>query len=994
MRARQMNKYGVITIFFACLFMIIQRILISNTVIPEYTQNPTRFYVYNIFLAITAIGGNLLALYLGYHSNETSGKKALKSLSGFYLIYIFVVLLINILGQSINIRDYWIIFFPISQNLFGYAVSFILIFLLSTTIISYLEKFSDYSFKSFFTVLSILFIVLPTLFGKDIFNFSDGNSILWVAYLFLVGYFIRRFKLLSRYRNKFLQLIISEVLLSVLVIVMTKVSMYLHQDVSTAGRFSKPWTFFSVYYSVSLFIFFETLNEKLNFFKARFKYISNYLVIVQVVINWPLFSYTISEKYKEAFPDSASEWAKRIFLLVIIYLTVSIIFLGLICLIQKIPFIRKIEHRLAVNSWMQLVDKLLKIKQWLSNRRRIIYIALFFYFFTALQMFLISDYQTKDAAIISLLRIFTQRQAPLFLNVIIIMAFLMLIFLITKRFWYAFSFTLMINLLLTISTVLKVKLRTDPILPSDLVFISNINEILSMISPVIIVVAIIVLIVLAVSTWIIQRKLNKVYKLKINNRRRLIYVTILVISFSGVFFINHQNSPSNLLFKLFIDDRHFFNQKNGAMRNGPIVQFIMNVDVKIMTEPSGYTKQSIQKIMKKYNDKADKINMNRNNWAENQTVIFTLSESFSDPSRLPNIELKQDPIPFTKKLSSQTTSGLMLSSGYGGGTANMEWQSLTGMDMSNLDATLPIPYTQLVNKQSISPSFLNLFDQSIAIHPYMGTLYNRLNVFKKFGFKKFHYLESPDGFKHLDKIDKNPYVSDASAYNETLDVIRNNQNETQFIQLSTMQNHMPYDDYYESNNFEFEGTGITDANKSAMNTYLKGINYSDEALKTFISELDKIQKPITLVWYGDHLPGIYKDEDLEKYPLLFRETDYFIYNNKFIQEQKKDNHYGLVSPYSFSALALEQANLKITPFYALLTEVAQNLPATTNDPNSSSQNTYNGQKIFVGEQNNMLKERNLSKNQKKLLKEYMLIQYDLVAGEQYSAKWASEGLSK
>ena len=88
MRARQMNKYGVITIFFACLFMIIQRILISNTVIPEYTQNPTRFYVYNIFLAITAIGGNLLALYLGYHSNETSGKKALKSLSGFYLIYI------------------------------------------------------------------------------------------------------------------------------------------------------------------------------------------------------------------------------------------------------------------------------------------------------------------------------------------------------------------------------------------------------------------------------------------------------------------------------------------------------------------------------------------------------------------------------------------------------------------------------------------------------------------------------------------------------------------------------------------------------------------------------------------------------------------------------------------------------------------------------------------------------------------------------------------
>ncbi|RTK66660.1 hypothetical protein DRJ84_14810, partial [Enterococcus faecalis] len=116
-------------------------------------------------------------------------------------------------------------------------------------------------------------------------------------------------------------------------------------------------------------------------------------------------------------------------------------------------------------------------------------------------------------------------------------------------------------------------------------------------------------------------------------------------------------------------------------------------------EPSGYSQENIKKIMAKYDAEAKKINSERQDWQKEQTVIFTLSESFSDPSRLKDITLNNNPFPFITQLSKETTSGLMLSSGYGGGTANMEWQSLTGMDLSNLGATLPVPYTQLVNKQ-------------------------------------------------------------------------------------------------------------------------------------------------------------------------------------------------------------------------------------------------------------------------------------------------------
>ena len=89
-------------------------------------------------------------------------------------------------------------------------------------------------------------------------------------------------------------------------------------------------------------------------------------------------------------------------------------------------------------------------------------------------------------------------------------------------------------------------------------------------------------------------------------------------------------------------------------------------------------------------------------------------------------------------------------------------------------------------------------------------------------------------------------------------------------------------------------------------------------------------------------------------------------------------------------MALEQANIKVTPFYALLTEVTKDLPATTNDPDASDKSKDNEKKIFVNHKNIVSSDKNLSKKQKVLLSDYMLIQYDLVAGKQYSAEWASQ----
>lgn len=607
-----------------------------------------------------------------------------------------------------------------------------------------------------------------------------------------------------------------------------------------------------------------------------------------------------------------------------------------------------------------------------------------------MQIFVLEPKEGWKETIQVALKIFTQRQAPMILTIIIIMGFFFLLLLISNRFWYAFTATLIINLLLTISTVIKMEMREEPVFPSDLKMLTGLSELLSMVSPILLIVGGLILLLLLITSIIVQRRLQKQYSLKIHWKRRFISIAVLLVCFSGVFFINHKNSPSFLLFNLFKVNKTFFNQQGAVKDNGPVIQFLNNIDIKIMEEPADYSKEKINEIMKKYNTKAVEINQTRNDWLNNQTIVLNLSESFSDPARVPNLTVPTDPIPYIKSIITEGTGGLMLSVGYGGGTANMEWEGLTGLSISNLSASLVTPYTQLVERQKISPNITDLFDEKIAIHPFTATLYRRKQVFDKFGFDRFYYLDSPNKLTYTDKIEQSPRISDDSAYKETLKALQSNTETSQFIQLSTMQNHMPYDDYYSELNYTAEGTAVIPNRRKELQTYMQGLHYTDTAVKKFIQEIDKIDKPITFVFYGDHLPAIYSGNDSKKYGLEQHQTDYFIYSNKYSREQATTLNKEVVAPNNFGAMALEHANIKVTPYYALLTEVSNHLPALTIDPTESLSNRFNGKQVFVTEDSQIIQEKNLTEKQKEILEDYRLIQYDLVAGNQYSATWATQ----
>lgn len=975
----------------AGMLFIFERVLLSATTAPTYGESPRRYIVFMTMRAISMLGVSLLPLWLGYHRKLFQKITPSEKLGKLWIVYVIQMLLIFIffyaVKGSLNIRNLLFIFFPISKNYFSFSVGFIITFLLAPKILSILDQQSDKRVKQTISLLTLAAVVVPTIFANDVWNFNYGKSFLWQIFLFCIGYSLYRFKILDKKYLWIIQFIISLLAIIGAIFMMTRVSMMIRGNVSTAGRFSLPYTISGFYLCLTTFIILEKIQQKIKWSLLP-RYLMIYLVSLQVIVNSGHVIGSLTSYYREPMVASLKVWLIKIaeFSLIMFgFVSASAI---IIIIVTRIPFFRHLSEKMAIRDSDDFFRKFEQLGRWLKQNKRLFITIGFFYLLMVIQMFVVVLATSKAPKHIFLENMI-ECQPQLWLNVGIMMMILVFVFLLINRFWYAVTFTVVFYILLTISSYLKLVLRQEPVLPADMVMLTSIGEIVGMVQPTLIILGIIAIVILAIAAWLLQRHTRQKYNLKLGYKKRIIGIFVILVMSSGVFFINHRNTPPNLLFRLFNVNNLFFAQTKGAQTNGPLVQFLINIDVKVMDKPEGYSEKAIQNIMTKYDEKAKQINEERDEWASNQTVIFNLSESFSDPSRMPETTVNNDPIPNVRKIKSETTSGLMLTPGYGGGTANIEWETLTGLTLGNLAPTLATPYSQLVDDQDVAPNFTNLFERKVAIHPYVASLYNRKKVFDKFGFDAFYYEGSQHKLSYTDKISGAKYISDESAYKEVLKLINEEGVGSQFIQLSSMQNHAPYTISYPENDFDFIGPSVAAGDHQALRTYMQGIHYTDKAVQAFLDELDKIEKPITFVFYGDHLPSLYSGLNKSKYGLEMHETDYFVYNNAYSRKHSKFD-VSVISPNYFSALALKQAGIQVTPYYALMTELLEKVPPMTTNPNSSANNKYNGSQVFVTEDGKIVDEDALSDAQKTIMDDYRMIQYDLAVGHQYAADWATQ----
>lgn len=562
---------------------------------------------------------------------------------------------------------------------------------------------------------------------------------------------------------------------------------------------------------------------------------------------------------------------------------------------------------------------------------------------------------------------------------------------LTNRYWVSLISVHVFTIVWTVANVMKIKERSEPILLGDLYEIKAISELASMVGSGVLIFGLFAL--AAVIALVIF--LEKNCRVRTSTMfYRLIMLIASVLFFAGFKTINHPKSFMHNFSINFRNTAAVINQIYGAQSNGPVLQFLNGIDSEAMAEPSDYSKTTIKRLVNKYKKVARNINTNRNNSIDNATVVFNLSESFSDPSRLPELNINKDPIPSVHNLIRKNTSGLMMSYGYGGGTANMEWETLTGNAMGNLDTGMTTPYTQLVLKQHVVPTINQYFPYSAAIHPYLGTFYGRTDAYAKFGFNKFSYLGSKYPIKFQKKLGNSSYMSDYTAYENALSQI-NSKKGPQFINLVTMQNHMPFSDRkYSDHDFTVSGGAYGNGNgKGPLEGYIQGINYSDTEIEQFKEKIDNIHKSIVWVWYGDHLPALFSGINTAANSVLLHQTDFFIYANKFARQHGMNTNIGnhlQIGANDFEALAFKVVNAKVDPYNALLTKVQEELPTIWQKTSNSTTSPLVGMN-FVNKSGQTESYLSLTKKQRNLLNDFQLIQYDIDAGKQYSL---SEGLVK
>lgn len=590
------------------------------------------------------------------------------------------------------------------------------------------------------------------------------------------------------------------------------------------------------------------------------------------------------------------------------------------------------------------------------------------------------------------------------LNVILVALLYLMLLMLFNRFWTASIVILAVGIIVAAIEHFKVGIRYEAILPADLGFLgSNTGNMLTFIpagAHVTILVALGAFAVLLALILVLRHfdgrkgRMIRTDNLSLNLTSRLILLLLPILVFAlYCIHVSTTDSLANKFSRALGDTPSMWDSVYDAQRNGPLVAFTRQLNPKIMDKPSNYSEETMKKVAARYQKEAETINASRTNNLTDSTVVYVLSESFSDPSRVPGLKTNKDSMPNIRKIKAGTTSGLMLSSGYGGGTANLEYMGLSGLSMANFESSLSSPYQQLVPSQHWTPTINQLWGapvNSLGYHPYESSMYSRATNYKKFGFSHFYTLTGPDVIKYQDKIDESPYVSDKSSYDSALEGIKSGKT-NKFIQIITMQNHMPYHEWYENNDYTAEsttGTPLGDDEQQSIETYQKGVEITDQATQEFLNELDALDKPVTVVFYGDHLPGIYSSASEDgNNSLALHLTDYFIWSNKASSSQgNKASDAAYSSPNFFVAQAADHMNAKVSPYLAFLTEMHSKIAAMEPPVVNKIQGwdrIPEGQNIYLDQNGNPMSTDDFDKETKQLLADYKLIQYDITAGKNY-----------
>ena len=532
----------------------------------------------------------------------------------------------------------------------------------------------------------------------------------------------------------------------------------------------------------------------------------------------------------------------------------------------------------------------------------------------------------------------------------------------------------MILLIFSLTSLVKKQFLGDPLLPWDFTRYDQAFNLLPKIASEIV----LVLIILGLASLLIilsARFLIPRYNLKVSSRILIIMIIIPILSI----LILYRHTPVYAAFeKMDIEHIHWVPSQN-SLQNGFLLGFIMNIENGIIVEPEEYTEAEIRRIFSEYDLFPKEIS---HNLSETDTIkpnlIIVMNEAFWDPTILPDISFSQDPIPYFRELMENNTSGTLVSPVFGGSTANVEFEIMTGLSTAFLP-TGSIAFEKYI--QRTVPSLPQIFRDNgyvtTAIHPYHSWFYKRDEVYDLLGFDNFLSLKD---FSDIEI--KGEYIGDLEVSRSIIKQITST-DQPQLIFAVTMQNHGPYPEgRYESTDITITGRISSEGNRM-LEVYSEGLKDADNSLKMLIDNFKQSDKPITVVFFGDHLPYLGKNY------LVYKETGFIEDNeNRWTFEENirmKSVPLTIWSNYETNSQGFDRLGSSFLGRYLL--------ELTNQDSNHIFRFTEEISKYLlvydktVSIDNSGKHYRQLPDQFQKLEKDYLLLQYDLLFGEEYYLKY-------
>lgn len=611
----------------------------------------------------------------------------------------------------------------------------------------------------------------------------------------------------------------------------------------------------------------------------------------------------------------------------------------------------------------------MKVK-W-SYKPVLVMLATMFYFFlliNGIETYLNGSYSER-----SIWR--GENKEAFFFNYMIVLSLFIVFLGIFNRYFISFILTNAIVVILAVFSFYKFSFLGEFLYPWDLMLYNNVLNLLPNLyetvnlTQVIVIFGLIIAVLSAFSAFLFIKKPKR--WIRLNPWVRLFFVVAGAAYLSIFIFYRSIPDVESTLEDAGVTNL-VFDQSRNYKTNGFLLTFLLNMQSAIVLQPSGYNEENILDIV----DGLNKVEPQSNSTApKDPNIIFIMSESFWDPTSVEGTSYKEDPMPTVR----EQQNGQILAPTFGGGTSNVEFEALTGFTNMFLPPG-SVPYQQYIkNEIPAMPNYLaDQGYQTTAIHPYPKWFWNREEVYQHVGFEKFIDI---DGF--TDPAYKGPYVSDQQVTDTIIEQTEANEDPT-FIYAITMQNHTSYNvDKYPEFSVETQTPpGVDPVFNLLLRSYTQGIADADAAFKSLIDYYETSDEPTIVVFFGDHLPGLGNDykfyKQAEYVPrgagdinwsledqLKMHATPLAIWNNYGTEVPDL----GTISPSFLAPTVFDLAGIEQPLYHSVLENFQAEMPGYTNDVKIDAAGEL--YKVTPDEV-------------EPTKREYELIQYDLLFGEQYS----------